>query len=99
MNMPSPREQHTRKEQRPDRSASFHSRKGASFLCFLLLLLALPVTMFLVNHQPILPMYAWSSAPQLQAGYPSGINHVSVIVMENHDWSQIKSNATLGSLH
>jgi hypothetical protein len=94
MNIPSLREQQTRKEQRPDRSSSFTSRKGGSFLCFLLLLLALPVPMFLVNHQQILPMHASSTAPQLQAGYPSGIQHVFVIVMENHDWSQIKGNTT-----
>src|SRR5438128_1828984 len=92
MNRPSLREP-TRKEQTHHRSSSFPSRKMASFFCFLLLLV-LPVTIFFVHQQQILTTYASNTSLQLQVGYPSGIKHVFVIVMENRDWSQIKGNTT-----
>src|SRR6266568_1550658 len=60
MNMPYLREQ-TSKEKTRDLASSFPSRKLVSFLSLLLILLALPVTIFLVNHQQIFTGLALST--------------------------------------
>src|SRR5260370_38718464 len=57
MNMSYLRER-TRKEKTYKLSSSLHSRKLISFLSLLLILLALPVTIFLVNHQQIFTGHA-----------------------------------------
>ncbi len=51
MDMPYPRKQ-TRKE-KTNHLSSLQTRKLVSFLSLLLILLTLPVTIFLVNHQQI----------------------------------------------
>src|SRR5947209_8767281 len=60
MDMPYLKEQ-TRKEKTKHLSSSLQSRKLVSFLSLLLILLALPVTIFLVNHQQIFTGYASST--------------------------------------
>src|SRR5712691_7369295 len=65
MNMPYLREQ-TRKEKKNDLSSSLQAKKMVSFLSLLLILFALPVTIFLVNHQQIFTTHA-SSTDSLQA--------------------------------
>src|SRR6266699_3161271 len=56
MDLPYPRKQ-TRKE-KTNHLSSLQTRKLVSFLSLLLILLALPVTIFLVNHQQIFTGHA-----------------------------------------
>jgi phosphatidylinositol-3-phosphatase len=65
MNMPNLRGQ-TRKEKKNHLSSSLQAKKMISFLSLLLILFALPVTIFLVNHQQIFTTHA-SSTDSLQA--------------------------------